>query len=161
MTVSPKQTLTQVQRMLPASRRPPVRHTLDFAAAAKVRSGEAAPQRLTPSAKAAMGRLFVRFVLDLELLKAGICTPNRWKRWSDMGVFARIMTGLAAEAPDNKTISIDATYLKAHRKASSMGIKKGTLTSDRADQGWYEHQVACRHGYQWSPNPVLYNGGSG
>jgi len=23
---------------------------------------------------------------------------NRWKRWSDMGVFARIMTGLAAGA---------------------------------------------------------------
>jgi len=42
-------------------------------------------------------------------------TPyNRWKRWSDMGVFARIMEGLAAEAPDNKTISIDATYLNAH-----------------------------------------------
>ena len=39
---------------------------------------------------------------------------NRWKRWSDMGVFARVMEGLAAEAPDNKTISIDATYLKAH-----------------------------------------------
>jgi len=36
---------------------------------------------------------------------------NRWKRWSDMGVFARIMTGLAAEAADNQTISIDATYL--------------------------------------------------
>jgi len=35
---------------------------------------------------------------------------NRWKRWSDRGVFARIMTGLAAEVPDNKTISIDATY---------------------------------------------------
>jgi hypothetical protein len=34
-----------------------------------------------------------------------------------MGVFARIMTGLAAEAPDNQTISIDATYLKAHRTA--------------------------------------------
>ena len=47
---------------------------------------------------------------------------NRWKRWSDMGVFARIMTGLAAEAPDNKTISIDATYLKAHRTASSLGL---------------------------------------
>ena len=27
---------------------------------------------------------------------------NRWKRWSDIGVFARIMTGLAAEAPDHK-----------------------------------------------------------
>ncbi len=50
---------------------------------------------------------------------------NRWKRWSDMGVFARIMTGLAAEAPDNKTISIDATYLKAHRTASSLRVKKG------------------------------------
>jgi len=39
---------------------------------------------------------------------------NRWKGWSDMELFARIMMGLAAEAPDNKTISIDATYLKAH-----------------------------------------------
>jgi len=35
------------------------------------------------------------------------------------------MTGLAAEGPDNKTISIDATYLKAHRTASSLGLKKG------------------------------------
>lgn len=50
---------------------------------------------------------------------------NRWKRWSDAGVFARIMTGLAAEAPDNKTISIDTTYLKAHRTASSLRLKKG------------------------------------
>jgi transposase len=50
---------------------------------------------------------------------------NRWKRWSDMGVFARIMMGLAEQAPDNKTISIDATYLKAHRTTSSLGLKKG------------------------------------
>ena len=50
---------------------------------------------------------------------------NRWKRWSDMGVFARIMEGLAAKAPDNKTISIDATYLKAHRTASSLRVKGG------------------------------------
>ncbi len=50
---------------------------------------------------------------------------NRWKRWSDLGVFAAIMNGLAAEDPDNKTISIDATYLKAHRTASSLGLKKG------------------------------------
>ncbi len=49
---------------------------------------------------------------------------NRWKRWSDVGVFARIMEGLAAEAPDNKTISIDATYLKAHQTASSLSVKK-------------------------------------
>ena len=42
-----------------------------------------------------------------------------------MGVFARIMMGLAEQAPDNKTISIDATYLKAHRTTSSLGLKKG------------------------------------
>ena len=52
-------------------------------------------------------------------------TPyNRWQRWSDMGVFARIMMGLAEQAPDNKAISIDATYLKAHRTASRLGLKK-------------------------------------
>ncbi|MBT8154331.1 IS5 family transposase [Epibacterium ulvae] len=50
---------------------------------------------------------------------------NRWKRWSDKGVFARIMMGLAEQAPDNKIISIDATYLKAHRTASSLRLKKG------------------------------------
>lgn len=42
-----------------------------------------------------------------------------------MGVFTRIMTGLAAEAADEKTIMIDATYLKAHRTASSLRVKKG------------------------------------
>ena len=50
------------------------------------------------------------------------------------------MTGLAAEAPDHKTISIDATYplpgrglptnherVKAHRTASSLRVKKGGM----------------------------------
>jgi transposase len=50
---------------------------------------------------------------------------NRWKRWSDMGIFAQILMGSAEQAPDNKTISIDATYLKAHRTASSLRLKKG------------------------------------
>ncbi len=50
---------------------------------------------------------------------------NRWKRWSDMGVFARIFEGLAAEAAEQTTIMIDATYLKAHRTASSLRSKKG------------------------------------
>lgn len=50
---------------------------------------------------------------------------NRWKRWSDNGVFARIMVGLAAEGTDQKTIMIDATYLKAHRTACSLRAKKG------------------------------------
>ena len=42
-----------------------------------------------------------------------------------MGVFARIMEGLAAEAAERKTVMIDATYLKAHRTASSLRSKKG------------------------------------
>ena len=50
---------------------------------------------------------------------------NRWKRWSDNGVFARIMVGLVAESAEHKTIMIDATYLKAHRTASSLRVKKG------------------------------------
>lgn len=50
---------------------------------------------------------------------------NRWKRWSDNGVFARIMVGLAAQSAEHKTIMIDATYLKAHRTASSLCVKKG------------------------------------
>ena len=50
---------------------------------------------------------------------------NRWKRWSEKGVFARIMAGLAAEGAEHKTIMIDATYLKAHRTASSLRVKKG------------------------------------
>jgi transposase len=43
---------------------------------------------------------------------------NRWKRWSDKGVFARMMEGLAAEAAVPKTAMIDATYLKAIRMAT-------------------------------------------
>ena len=50
---------------------------------------------------------------------------NRWKRWCDMGVFARMMQGLAAEGGAQRTIMMDATYLKAHRTASSLRVKKG------------------------------------
>lgn len=50
---------------------------------------------------------------------------NRWKRWSEMGVFARIFEGLAADVVEPTTIMIDATYLKAHRTASSLRSKNG------------------------------------
>ncbi len=50
---------------------------------------------------------------------------NRWKRWSEKGVFARIMAGLAAENPEEKTAMIDAIYLKTHRTATSLAVKKG------------------------------------
>ena len=50
---------------------------------------------------------------------------NRWKRWSEKGVFARILMGLATEEPEEKTAMIDATYLEAHRTATSLQEKKG------------------------------------
>lgn len=42
-----------------------------------------------------------------------------------MGAFARIMVGLAAEGAERKTIMINATYLKAHRTALSLRVKRG------------------------------------
>jgi transposase len=50
---------------------------------------------------------------------------NRWKRWSRMGVFATIMTELAAQAQDTEIVMIDATHAKAHRTASSLAVQKG------------------------------------
>jgi len=61
---------------------------------------------------------------------------SRWKRWSEKGIFARMMAGLAAEHGEKTIVVIplidcfaincrvmDATYLKAHRTASSLGVK--------------------------------------
>lgn len=49
---------------------------------------------------------------------------NRFVRWSRLGVFDRIFSGLAAEEDAPDTLMIDATHLKAHRTASSLA-KKG------------------------------------
>ena len=48
---------------------------------------------------------------------------TRWKRWSDKGIFAKMMAGLADEHGEKKTVMIDATCLKTHRTASSLGVK--------------------------------------
>ena len=40
-------------------------------------------------------------------------------------MFARMMEGLAAADAEPKTAMIDATYLKAHRTASSLRVKRG------------------------------------
>jgi transposase len=50
---------------------------------------------------------------------------NRWVRWSRLGVFARILTELAAQSQDVETVMIDAAHLKAHRTAASLRGKKG------------------------------------
>ena len=52
---------------------------------------------------------------------------NRWKRWSEAGVFIRMMQRLSGAQAERRTVMIDATYLKAHRTASSLGVKKGGL----------------------------------
>ena len=49
---------------------------------------------------------------------------NRWKRWSRMGVFARILLELTAEE-ETDTLMIDATHLKAHRTVASLRGSKG------------------------------------
>ncbi len=54
---------------------------------------------------------------------------NRWTRWGEAGVFVRMMEGLAAVGADPRTVMIDATYLKAHRTASSRAVKKGALVA--------------------------------
>ena len=59
-------------------------------------------------------------------LPADLATPNRLPvNGSDKGIFARMMAGLAAHHGEKKTVMIDATYLKAHRTATSLGVKKG------------------------------------
>jgi transposase len=50
---------------------------------------------------------------------------NRWKRWSDKGIFARMLLELSDQGRETDTLMIDATHLKAHRTASSLGLKKG------------------------------------
>ena len=49
---------------------------------------------------------------------------NRWVRWSRMGVFATIMTELAAQAQETGIVMIDATHAKAQRTASSLAVQK-------------------------------------
>ena len=50
---------------------------------------------------------------------------NRWKRWGAMGVFTRMMEGLAAIGAGPQSVMIDATYLKAHRTGFEPAGKKG------------------------------------
>ena len=50
---------------------------------------------------------------------------NRWKRWSEKGIFARMLLELADQGGETDTLMIDATHLKAHRTACSLGLKKG------------------------------------
>ncbi|MEX0368789.1 MAG: IS5 family transposase [Ruegeria sp.] len=50
---------------------------------------------------------------------------SRWKRWSEKGIFARMLLELADQGGRTDTLMIDATHLKTHRTASSLGVEKG------------------------------------
>ena len=77
---------------------------------------------------------------------------NRWKRWSRMGVFATIMTELAAQAQDTEILMIDATHAKVHRTASSLAVQKGARTSDRAHERRTELEIARPRGREGPPH---------
>ena len=57
---------------------------------------------------------------------------NRWVRGSRLGVFARMLIELAAERAQTDAVMIDATHLKAHRTAASLGRKKGGAAASSA-----------------------------
>jgi len=49
---------------------------------------------------------------------------NRFVRWSRLGVFDHIFSGLARRGAEPDTLQIDSTHIKAHRTACSLA-KKG------------------------------------
>lgn len=53
---------------------------------------------------------------------------NRFVRWSQLGVFARIFAALAAQAGVPERLMVDSTHLKAHRTAASL-LQKGALAA--------------------------------
>jgi len=60
---------------------------------------------------------------------------NRFKRWSEMGVFDRIFTELSSQDIPEQ-LQIDASHLKAHRTAASLakkGMFPATLAARKAD----------------------------
>jgi len=82
---------------------------------------------------------------------------NRWKRWGEMGVFTRMMEGLSAQRAEPQTVMIDATYLKAHRTASSLGVKRGSRASDRTDKRRHEHEITRHHRCQRASFELLHH----
>ena len=82
---------------------------------------------------------------------------NRWKRWGKRGVFLHMMEGLAAASATPKTIMIDATYLKAHRTASSLRVKRGRRAGHQPHQRGHEHEASRRHRRQRPPAELLHD----
>lgn len=56
---------------------------------------------------------------------------NRYRRWSEVGVFERVFETLARENADFSTLMIDASPVKTHRIAAN-GVKKTKATAGRS-----------------------------
>ena len=56
---------------------------------------------------------------------------NRWKRWSDKGVFARIMIGLAAESSEEKTVTGSDSIAAAHSVQKNLSTLQDPLPASR------------------------------
>jgi len=54
------------------------------------------------------------------------------------------MAGLAGNRGEERTVAIDATYPKAHRTATGLGVEKGGAVARSSHRGRHERQVA-RH----------------
>ena len=59
---------------------------------------------------------------------------SRWKRWSEKGIFARMLLELSGQGGGTDALMIDATHLKTHRTASSLGLKKGAWSPDQCPE---------------------------
>ena len=64
-------------------------------------------------------------------------------RASSPGGWARTMAGSVANRGEERTVASAATYPKAHRTATGLGIEKGARSLDRSHRGRHERQVAC------------------
>ncbi len=67
-----------------------------------------------------------------------------------------MMEGLAATGVEPQTVMIDATYLKAHRTASNLRVKKGSWAFDRPRQRRHEHHALCRRRCERAPLALLH-----
>ena len=57
---------------------------------------------------------------------------NRWKRWGDMGVFARMMEGLASEGGEEQVVILAATLRESARAGDALLIEpKSGVASQR------------------------------
>lgn len=68
---------------------------------------------------------------------------NRFVRWSRMGIFDRIFSGLVSGRAEPDTVMIDATHLKAHRTACSLAKKRGCSPPYWPNQRRLELQASC------------------